>query len=219
MLTSGADAYPTPFGFNQSGRGTRTRVDALTFLRQQHESVLGMLEVLDDAPTADGARASGLETMVENLIVAESRHEAIEEQWFWPAVRKALDDGDQLADAAIAQETSGKKLLQTLLDNEPGDSSYHNALTEFVAAAREHIDYEQNVVWPRFESTVSVEERERLGEKLELANKIAPTRPHPNTPPSAIVQKTMGVVAATVDRVVDAATGRTDKYPPDPPKP
>jgi len=57
-------------------------MDALTFLREDHKSVLGMLEVLDGAPMGSGAQSSGLQTMVTNLIVAESQHEAIEEQFF-----------------------------------------------------------------------------------------------------------------------------------------
>ena len=96
--------------------------------------------------------------------------------------------------------------------------SHDDALEKFVAAAREHIDYEQQVVWPRFESAVSQDELERLGQQLEQPHKIVSTRPHPHTSSSSIVQKTMGVVAATVDRVVDAATGRDKDYPPDPPK-
>ena len=87
-------------------------MDALAFLRREHESVLGMFEVLDGAPRGTGAQQSGLATMVENLVIAESQHEAIEEQLFWPAVRDALDDGDELADHAISQEEAGKKLLQ-----------------------------------------------------------------------------------------------------------
>ena len=71
-----------------------------------------MLEVLDGAPEGSGARESGLDTLVTNLVIAESQHEAIEEQWLWPAVRNALDDGDELADQAIAQEQAGKVLLQ-----------------------------------------------------------------------------------------------------------
>ncbi len=91
-------------------------MDALTFLRQDHKSVLGMLEVLDGAPSGDGATSSGLSTMVTNLVIAESQHEAIEEQFFWPAVREVLDDGDALADRAVQQEQEGKKLLQRLED-------------------------------------------------------------------------------------------------------
>jgi hypothetical protein len=83
-------------------------MDALTFLRQDHKSVLGMLEVLADAPAGTGAKSSGLSTMVTNLVIAESQHEAIEEQIFWPAVREAREEGDALADKAIEQEQAGK---------------------------------------------------------------------------------------------------------------
>jgi hemerythrin-like domain-containing protein len=153
-------------------------MDALAFLREDHKSVLGMLEVLDGAPSGSGADLSGLATMVTNLVIAESQHEAIEEQLFWPAVRDAVEGGDQLADVAVMQEQEGKKLLQALEDGNPGDPEYQQALRDFVKAGRDHISYEQDVVWPAFEAAVSREEREKLGEKLETAKKIAPTRPH-----------------------------------------
>lgn len=194
-------------------------MDALTFLRGDHKSVLGMLEVLDGAPRGIGAKESGLETMVTNLIIAASQHEAIEEQLFWPAVRDALDDGDDLADHAIEQEEAAKELLQRLEDHEPAQWEYHAALEEFVKAGREHIRYEQEVVWPKVAAGISREELEKLGEKLAAAKKMAPTRPHPDTSSSAGVQKTMGVGAAVVDKVRDAASGRADKMPPEAPKP
>ena len=191
-------------------------MDALTFLREDHKSVLGMLEVLDGAPSGAGAELSGLRTMVTNLVITESQHEAIEEQFFWPAVREALDDGDQLADEAIAQEQDGKKMLQRLEDGEPGDPDYQQALQDFVKAGREHIMYEQDVVWPKFEAAMGTDEREKLGQKLEAAKKIAPTRPHPDTPPDPTVQKTMGTAAAMADHLRDAASGRAAENPPDP---
>jgi hemerythrin-like domain-containing protein len=191
-------------------------MDALTFLRQDHKSVLGMLEVLDDAPTGNGAQESGLDTMVTNLIIAESQHEAIEEQHFWPLVREALDDGDALADKAVEQEQAGKQLLQRLEDGNPGEPDYHEALNEFVKLSRDHIAYEQDVVWPKVEAAVDRDKLEKLGTRLEAAKKIAPTRPHPDTPGGSTVQKTMGMGAAIVDHVRDAASGRESKNPPDP---
>jgi hemerythrin-like domain-containing protein len=191
-------------------------MDALTFLRQDHKSVLGLLEVLADAPSEPGAETNGLETYVTNLVMAESKHEAIEEEFFWPKVRDALDDGDELADVAVAQEQSGKKLLQQLEHGQPGEAAYHDALRDFVKLAREHIAYEQDVVWPKVEAAISREELEKLGEKLETAKKIAPTRPHPGTPPNPTVLKTMGQAAAIVDHVRDAASGRSADDPADP---
>jgi hemerythrin-like domain-containing protein len=191
-------------------------MDALTFLREDHKSVLGMLEVLDDAPSGSGAQSSGLSTMVTNLIIAESQHEAIEEQFFWPTVRAAVEDGDALADKAIEQEQAGKRLLQQLEDGEPGEPDYQEALQQFVKAGREHIKYEQDVVWPRLRAAISDDELEKMGEKLEAAKKIAPTRPHPDTPPSSTVLKTMGMATAVIDHVRDAASGRAADNPPDP---
>jgi hemerythrin-like domain-containing protein len=192
-------------------------MDALSLLRADHESVLGMFEVLDGAPKGTGSVQSGLDTMVTNLVIAESQHEAIEEQLFWPAVRKALDNGDELADRAIAQEQEGKKLLQRLEDGAPGEAGYHQALAEFIKAGREHIAFEQDQVWPLLAEAVGKDELEKLGEKLETAKKVAPTRPHPDTPPNPLVQKTMGTGAAIVDHVRDAASGRAADNPPDPP--
>ncbi|MDO0976610.1 hemerythrin domain-containing protein [Mycolicibacterium frederiksbergense] len=191
-------------------------MDALTFLRQDHKSVLGMLEVLDGAPEGDGAVASGLRTMVTNLVIAESQHEAIEEQFFWPAVRDALEEGDELADKAVEQEQTGKQLLQQLEDSEPGKPDFQQALKQFVKLGRDHIAFEQDIVWPRFQAAVSEEELANLGEKLEQAKKIAPTRPHPDTPPNSTVLKTMGLATATMDHIRDAATGRAADNPPDP---
>jgi hypothetical protein len=131
-------------------------------------------------------------------------------------VRHALEDGDALADEAIEQEQEGKRLLQRLAVGKPGEAEYHEALQEFVESGREHIAFEQDVVWPRFEAAVSREHLERLGEQLERAKKIAPTRPHPNTPPNPMVLRTMGVGVALVDHVRDSFTGRDAFYPPEP---
>ena len=191
-------------------------MDALTFLRQDHKSVLGMLEVLDGAPAGTGAHSSGLSTMVTNLVIAESQHEAIEEQFFWPAVRAAVEDGDALADKAIEQEQAGKRLLQQLEDGEPGQPDYQEALRQFIVAGRAHIAFEQDVVWPRVQAAVSEDELMKMGEKLEAAKKLAPTRPHPDTPPSPAVLKTMGMATALLDHARDAVSGRAADNPPDP---
>lgn len=76
--------------------------------------------------------------------------------------------------------------------------------------------FEQDVVWPRFAAAVDQRELEVIGRRLESAKKVAPTRPHPNTPSDSLTQKTMGMGAAIVDRVRDVATGREADNPPDP---
>jgi hypothetical protein len=88
----------------------------------------------------------------QNLVIAESQHEVIEEQFFWPAVRDAFEEGDALAEKAIQQEQDGKVLLQRLEDGEPGEPDYQEALQQFVKAGREHIAFEEDMVWPLFQA-------------------------------------------------------------------
>ena len=76
-------------------------------LSKDHEEVKRVLMELEAGPTAaSGASADQLqlrEKLVEQLIIEESKHEAVEEEYFWPAVRSHLPDGDSLADQAVEQ--------------------------------------------------------------------------------------------------------------------
>lgn len=69
-------------------------VDAFTFPQKRPRKCAGHVRGLDGAPQGKGAQLSGLRTMVTDLVVAESRHEAIEQQFFWPLVRERLEDGN-----------------------------------------------------------------------------------------------------------------------------
>ena len=51
-------------------------MDALSLLRADHESVLGLFEVLDGAPKGTGAAESGLDTMVTNGVGPLGRESA-----------------------------------------------------------------------------------------------------------------------------------------------
>ncbi|MGK8520140.1 hemerythrin domain-containing protein [Nocardia asteroides] len=192
-------------------------MDALTFLRNDHESVLGMIEVLERGRGNGAAETRARSDLATSLVIAASQHEAVEEQFFWPAVRQALPDGDELADQAIEQEDSAKRLLQRIERSEAGSSEFEQALTEFITALRDHIEFEQGRVWPPFREAASPATMEELGEKMATAKKVAPTRPHPATPSSEGAQKTGGLVAALADKARDLLTGRRSHQPPDPP--
>jgi hypothetical protein len=86
-------------------------------------------------------------------------------------------------------------------------------LGQFIRAGREHIAFEEARVWPGLRSALTSTEAEELGEKLEQAKKTAPTRPHPGTPPSPGVLKSIGPVVAVADKARDAAMGRGEFHP------
>jgi hemerythrin-like domain-containing protein len=181
-------------------------------LGHDHDEVKRMLDELETGPTAaTGASENGLalrKKMAEQLVIEESRHEAVEEMYFWPTVREQVPGGDRLADTAIGQEQEGKEVLDKLDKAEAGDPEFERLVTEFIKAGREHIAYEETQVWPLLRSALSAQEASNLGAQIEQAKKSAPTRPHPRTPASPGVLKTAGPAVAAADQIRDAASGR-----------
>jgi hemerythrin-like domain-containing protein len=186
--------------------------DVFAVLGQDHLEVKRMLAELEKGPTkATGATGDQLvlrEKMAEELIIEESRHEALEEMYFWPAVREHLAAGDTLADTATQQEQDAKQVLAELDKLGSGDAEFEKLLGTFIGDAREHIAFEETQVWPGLRTALSPEVAEEIGTKIAEGKKTAPTRPHPHTPPSPGALKTAGPVAAAADRARDKITGR-----------
>jgi Hemerythrin HHE cation binding domain len=187
-------------------------VDAIEFLHADHERVLDMLARLEaDGPAVAGSDADHLRRrrdLVTELVVAESQHEAVEEQYFWPAVRSWLPDGERLAAHAVQQEQEAKHVLARLDKLSADEPEFERLVAQVIADGRAHIAYEQDEVWPKLRETATVQDMRKLGEQMAAAKKSAPTRPHPHTPASPGVLKTVGVAAAAMDKARDAATGR-----------
>ncbi|MBP2707887.1 hemerythrin domain-containing protein [Microbispora sp. RL4-1S] len=183
--------------------------DVFEVLSHDHREVERMLAELESgtAPAGlDGPELRG--KMVEQLIIEESKHEAVEEEYFWPAVRELVPDGDRLADHAVEEEQAAKQVLDDLLGLEAGEAKFEELLSGFIADAREHIAYEEKTVWPQLRSVIGTDRAAELGKKLVEGKKTAPTRPHPHTPPKPGVLKTAGRAVAAADRLRDRATGR-----------
>ena len=184
---------------------------AFDVLASDHEQVKRLLAQFEAAPAASGVNDSLLaahKKMAESLVIEESKHEAIEEMYFWPTVRKLVPDGDKLADQAISQEQEGKELLAKLDKLDADNPEFSRLIGEFTMAARDHIAFEETQVSPALRAVMTETESAELGDKLEQGKKTAPTRPHPHTPASPGVLKAAGPAAAAADRARDAATGR-----------
>jgi len=68
--------------------------DVFSVLRADHREVEEMLAALAAGP--DGAapiRSEARKQLTDKLIIESSKHEAAEEQYFWPAVRGHLPNG------------------------------------------------------------------------------------------------------------------------------
>ena len=180
--------------------------DVFEVLKADHEEVKAMLARLEERPMSGSLEDR--QKLTEQVIIEESKHEALEEMYFWPAVRDVGPEGERVAEKATAQEQEAKQVLAELDKLSASEPRFEELLASFIADAREHIAYEEEQAWPILRAAISSEEAGKLGQKISDGKATAPTRPHPHTPPSEGVLKTAGPVAAATDKLRDAASGR-----------
>jgi hemerythrin-like domain-containing protein len=183
--------------------------DVFEVLRADHAEVKQMLDELEKTTGAtDQSVLEARRQVAERVIIESSRHEAAEEQYFWPAVRQRIPNGDALADHAISQESEAKEVLAKLDKLAADDPEFDKLLGSFIPDCRTHIEFEEARVWPGLRAALTKQEADKLGDQVSKAKQQAPTRPHPHTPASPGVQKAAGPAVGAADRLRDAVTGR-----------
>src|ERR1700735_5478609 len=110
--------------------------DVFTVLGQDHAEVKQMLDELENGPTrmsgASTAQLRERKQLAQALIIAESRHEAVEEEFFWPVVRDLSGDGAELAGQGTRQEQDAKVVLDRLDEADPADDEFEVLVTAAV---------------------------------------------------------------------------------------
>lgn len=186
--------------------------DITTVLTRDHDQVVALLKQLKTIPgVSSGGSPTHLsrrKSIVDMVTVALSKHEAAEQEEFWPAVARFFPRGQAVVDLALSQEQEGKDLLHRLGQLDASDEQFDELVMELDKAARKHVAVEDQVLLTISE-TVAEEVRRELGRAFRRARGHAPTRPHPRAPtkPAAAV-KAAGAAAAAVDAVRDQAGDR-----------
>jgi len=87
-------------------------------------------------------------------------------------------------------------------------SDFTQLLADLENILRDHVRDEENEQFPQLRAQVPGEELIEIGEKVENAKKLAPTRPHPMAPNNEVFHKLVGPGVGLVDRLRDKLTGR-----------
>lgn len=145
--------------------------------------------------------------LVDHVISELVRHSVAEEQYLYPTAREVLDDGDNIADHEIQEHSEVEKLLKELEDVDPSDPTFNQLITKVITNVRHHVEEEERDLLPRLQAACSESQLQDLGEKVDKAKKMAPTRPHPSSPDKPPANKIMAPGAALVDRMRDALAG------------
>ncbi|WP_239023922.1 hypothetical protein [Salinicola corii] len=88
------------------------------------------------------------------------------------------------------------------------DSAFLTLAQKLEKQLRHHANDEESKQFPQLRAHIPAQGLVELGEKVETAKKLAPTRPHPNAPHSELFHKSIGPGIGMVDRLLNQLTGR-----------
>lgn len=178
--------------------------DVLDLLTQEHREVEDLLDQLSMQADQEQDPRDIADVVIASLV----RHSVAEEMYVYPVMREHLEDGDEAVEHDISEHQELEELLKELEGLEPADGQF----TEVVARLREvladHVSDEEDEQFPKLRAAIPAETLVELRAKVEMAEKVAPTRPHPSAPHSELFHKLVGPGVGMVDRLKDAMTGR-----------
>jgi hemerythrin-like domain-containing protein len=182
-----------------------TQTDLITALTDEHREVEQIFSRLESLA---GGTSEEAEQLARQLVISLVQHSVAEEIYLYPTVRERLPGGDELADQEVAEHDAAERTMQRLESASPSDEDFWPAVHELMREIRQHVHEEEGELFPRLRTVCSEEELRDLGSKAAQAEKIAPTRPHPDAPSEGNSLAALAPGAGLVDRARDTLSGR-----------
>ncbi|MDN4039647.1 hemerythrin domain-containing protein [Massilia sp. YIM B02443] len=120
--------------------------DAIVLLTKQHKEVADMFDEFENmSDRATTSKKKLVEKICEQLIM----HTAIEEEIFYPAVREASKETEDMVDEAVVEHASAKDLIAQLQEADPGDELYDAKVKVLGEQIEHHVEEEEEEMFPK----------------------------------------------------------------------
>jgi hemerythrin-like domain-containing protein len=146
--------------------------DAIELLTADHREVKKLFDEFKAMKEggSDQEKAALVQQICEELML----HAMLEEELFYPAVRKAIDD-DDLLDEAEVEHATAKALIADVVTGKPGVDRFEAKVTVLGEYIQHHVEEEENEMFPKARKAVDAEAlgRKIAQRKAELTEEMA----------------------------------------------
>ncbi|SFU65020.1 hemerythrin domain-containing protein [Halomonas korlensis] len=174
--------------------------DILTTDHQEMMELVGQIERESDP----GQRRD----LADTLIAEVMRHAVAEEMFVYPAIEKHVPNGASEVEHDKQEHDEIVAVMKQLENTNAAVPLFMERIGRLGALLRHHANDEESEQFPKLRTHISGDELVNMGEKVQKAKKLAPTRPHPSAPHSELFHKSIGPGVGMVDRLRDKLTGR-----------
>lgn len=137
--TTQADAMPRKGG-SESG------IDAIELLTQDHKNVKELFEQYESL--SDRSLVSKRKLALK-ICLELTKHATAEEEIFYPAVRAASRENEDLIDEATVEHTSAKELIAQIIGMAPGEDLYDAKVKVLSEQIEHHVEEEEGEMFAR----------------------------------------------------------------------
>lgn len=183
----------------QTGNG----LDVINILTTDHQEMLELLAQVESSNDPEQRR-----DLIDAAIAEVMRHAVAEEMYVYPAMEKHIPNGRDEVEHDKREHDELVNVMKKLEDVDASDPTFMPLTKEMEKQLRHHIDDEESDQFPKLRNHIPVDELIDLGNKVDAAKKLAPTRPHPSAPHSELFHKSVGPGVGMVDRLLDKLQGR-----------
>jgi len=130
----------------------------LTFLKEDHQKVQSLVKKLEEKQDL-----LEKEQLFKEITHALKLHEEIEETYFYPAIKEPLKD-------LVLEAFEEHHVINNLLDELEGlslkEDTWQAKFTVLKENLEHHISEEEETLFPKVKSQLSVEKLEKIGQKV-----------------------------------------------------
>ncbi|MDZ4817792.1 MAG: hemerythrin domain-containing protein [Planctomycetota bacterium] len=119
--------------------------NAVSFLKKDHKEVKAMFKRFDGLSDRSLVSKKKVVDQICNALIV---HTHLEEEIFYPVVRKAIKD-DDLMDEALVEHAAAKQLIAQLLDMDAGDAMYDAKVKVLSEQIEHHVREEEDEMFPK----------------------------------------------------------------------
>jgi hemerythrin superfamily protein len=177
---------------------SQTKGDLVDQLLEQHELVRQAINGVARTTSAE-SRQEAFDALRELL----ARHETAEEMIVRPLTR-GIDNGEPIAEARMEEENESKDVLAELEKLDIASVEFARTFETFAKSVLEHALAEEMYEFPLLRE-LGADKLEKAEKQFLMAEKTAPTHPHPSARSTAM-NFVAGPFAAVADRARDAVS-------------
>jgi hemerythrin-like domain-containing protein len=143
--------------------------DAVEFLMGEHRAVEALFARFEGLRGSNDGAA--MKTLVADIATELRIHAEIEDAVFYPAVRKALAEGDELAGQSLHEHQEIEQGLAEIEQMSADDAHFEARAMTLINDVRHHVNEEESEILAKLRLSLGERTLQALGEELQTAKR------------------------------------------------